>query len=157
MLFTRRILARWALSVAAAAPAALAARAVAGEEKSHKLIIHVGGADPVLMRTALANIEGAAQHFAEIRQPVAIELVANGPGYAMLRDDVSPVKDRIAALRKDFPFVVFSACQRSRAGIAKMEQKTVNEIVEVPEATDVPAGVVRIMELQEQGWSYLRA
>jgi hypothetical protein len=26
----------------------------------------------------------------------------------------------------------------------------------VPEATVVPAGVVRLMELQEQGWSYVR-
>jgi intracellular sulfur oxidation DsrE/DsrF family protein len=26
----------------------------------------------------------------------------------------------------------------------------------VPEATVVPSGVVRLMELQEQGWSYVR-
>ena len=52
--------------------------------------------------------------------------------------------------------VVFSACQMSRKAIAKAEGKAVQDIPQVPEATDVPAGIVRLSELQEQGWSYIR-
>jgi len=49
--------------------------------------------------------------------------------------------------------VVFSACQASRTGFAAAEG---HDIPQVPEATDVPYGIVRLNELQEQGWSYVR-
>jgi intracellular sulfur oxidation DsrE/DsrF family protein len=52
--------------------------------------------------------------------------------------------------------VVFSACQNSRAAIAKAEAKAAQDIPQVPEATDVAAGVVRLNQLQEQNWSYIR-
>jgi len=123
---------------------------------SHKIVFHVGSGDPALMQVALLNIAAAATEYAEMGQTVAIELVANGPGYTMMRADTSPVKDALAETKRKYPFVVFSACQNSRKGAAAREHKTVAEIPEVPEATDVPAGVVRITELQEQNYHYIR-
>jgi intracellular sulfur oxidation DsrE/DsrF family protein len=132
------------------------ASARAAEPAGHRMTFHVGGADPVMMRVALHNIANAADYYAAHRQAVAIELVANGPGYTMLRDDTSPVKAEIAATKKKYPFVIFSACQHSRAGMAAAEHKSIQEIPQVPEATDVTAGVVRLTELQEQSYSYIR-
>jgi intracellular sulfur oxidation DsrE/DsrF family protein len=37
-----------------------------------------------------------------------------------------------------------------------MEREEGRKISFIAEATTVPSGVVRLMELQEQGWSYLR-
>jgi intracellular sulfur oxidation DsrE/DsrF family protein len=37
-----------------------------------------------------------------------------------------------------------------------MEKKEGHPIAILSEATIVPSGVVRLMELQEQGWSYVR-
>jgi hypothetical protein len=37
-----------------------------------------------------------------------------------------------------------------------MEKREGHPITIIPQATVVPAGVVRLMELQEQGWSYVR-
>ena len=155
MLVNRRLISRFGLFGLAAAPALAAGAARAAEEKPHRLVIHVGGGDPGLMNVALANIANAADAYAALGKTIAIELVANGPGYTMLRD-TSPVKARITETHKKYPFVIFSACQNSRSGVAKVEHKTIDQIVELPEATDVPAGVVRIIQLQEQGWSYLR-
>ena len=73
----------------------------------------------------------------------------------MLRADTSPVKDRLKRLKEmAFPGKVqFSACNNTKQGMEKAEGK---EIPIVPEATLVPSGVVRLMELQEKGWSYVR-
>jgi hypothetical protein len=71
----------------------------------------------------------------------------------MLRADTSPVKDRVAAMSMQYPELRFSACENTRAGMAKREGK---EIPLVKEAKSVPSGVIRLIELQEQGWSYLR-
>jgi intracellular sulfur oxidation DsrE/DsrF family protein len=37
-----------------------------------------------------------------------------------------------------------------------MEKAEGHPLTIVPEATVVPAGVVRLTELQEQGWAYIR-
>jgi uncharacterized protein len=37
-----------------------------------------------------------------------------------------------------------------------MEKREGHAIAIVPEAAVVPSGVVHLMELQEQGWSYVR-
>ncbi len=153
----RRLFSRSGLLALVAAPALAKAAEAPAAPRPHRVSIHVGGGSTSEMNVALSNILNIAEYYAARSQPVAIELVANGPGYAMLRDDVSPVKARIAEVHKKLPAVVFSACQNSRAAVAKMEGKTIDQIVQVPEATDVPAGVVRLSELQEQGWSYVRA
>jgi uncharacterized protein len=73
----------------------------------------------------------------------------------MLRDDTSPVKDRIKQL-KDLSFpsnIAFSACNVAKQG---MEKREGHPITIIPQASLVPSGVVRLMELQEQGWSYVR-
>jgi intracellular sulfur oxidation DsrE/DsrF family protein len=71
----------------------------------------------------------------------------------MLREDTSPVKERIKALREKMPTVVFSACDNTRR---RMEKDEGRKLTFVAGATIVPSGAVRLMELQEQGWSYLR-
>ena len=82
-------------------------------------------------------------------------IVTYGPGLHMLRDDTSPVKDRIKRLKElAFPGKIqFSACNNTKQNMEKAEGHAISI---VPEATIVPAGVVRLMELQEQGWSYVR-
>jgi hypothetical protein len=107
------------------------------------------------MTLVLNNATNVAAHYRERNQDVQIEIVAFGPGYLMLRD-ISPVKERISTMRQQLPFVVFSACQNSRRRVAAKESKKLEEIAELPEATGVPAGVVRLSELQEDGWSYVR-
>jgi len=88
-------------------------------------------------------------------EDVDVEIVAYGPDLHMLRGDSSPVQDRIKRL-KDMVFpgkIQFSACNNTKQGMEKAEG---HAIPIVPEATVVPSGVVRLMELQEKGWSYLR-
>ena len=122
----------------------------------HKIAFHVGSADPAMMAVALHNVAAAADYYAERGQTVAIELVVNGPGYTMLRADTSPVKAEVAATKRRYPFVVFSACQKTREGLAAAEHKLPQDIPELPEATDVAAGVVRLSELQAAQYSYIR-
>jgi intracellular sulfur oxidation DsrE/DsrF family protein len=151
----RRFLNRSAGGLILAASIAQTARA-ADTTRAHRIALHVGSADPVLMNAALYNISAAADLYAERNQTVAIELVANGPGYTMLRADKSPVIAHLSDVHARYPFVVFSACQNSRLAQAKAEGKQPQDIPQVPEATSVPAGIVRLTELQEAGWCYIR-
>ena len=86
-------------------------------------------------------------------EEVAIEIVTFGPGLHMLRDDTSPVKQRIAAMALEAPGLTFIACANTQANMSKQENKPVALI---GEAKVMPSGVVRIMELKQKGYAYLR-
>ncbi|WP_426614389.1 DsrE family protein [Bradyrhizobium sp. McL0616] len=121
--------------------------------QSHRLVVQVDVNDPALMNLALNNVSNTVQHYSEIGQKVEVELVAFGPGLHMLRDDTSPVKARIKSMSETMPEVSFSACGNTKENMAKTEAK---EIPLISQAKVTKSGVVRLMELQEQGWSYLR-
>ena len=105
------------------------------------------------MTLALNNAANVDQYYSDKGEPVEIEIVTFGPGLHMLRDDTSPVKDRIKSMAESRPSISFKACGNTQAGMEKAENK---KITLVPQATVVKPGVVRVMELQEQGWSYVK-
>ena len=143
------------IGVAALAVAPLFGRKAdaAVEKKQHKLAIHVDQNDPAVMRLALGNSRNAHELYASMGEDIAIEIVCYSQGLHMLRDDTSPVKDEIRATRAKVPQLAFGACNNTKRAMEKTEGKPVPIIAE---ATIVPAGVVRLVELQEQGYSYLK-
>ena len=139
--------------LAFAAILALSAPTVAYAHKGHKVAIHVDDSDPKRQNMALNNAFNVNAFYESKGEKVIIEVVAYGPGLMMLREDKSKVKDRITKMSLELPNLSFAACGNTRK---KMEKKEGKELVLVSEAKQVPSGVVRLMELQEQGYSYIR-
>jgi uncharacterized protein len=148
---------RWIFKVLAAAmvtvPLLDRKAGAAEEKKTHRLALHVDQNDADVMKLALNNARNAYDLYKERGEEIAVEIVAYSQGLHMLRDDTSPVKDEIHELRKKFPQIAFGACNNTKMGMEKREGKPVPII---PEATIVPAGVVRLVELQEQGFAYVK-
>ena len=128
-------------------------KAPALAKKTHRLVLQVNSNEPAVMNLALNNASNVEQYYKELGEKVEIEIVTFGPGLNMLRDDTSPVKDRIKAMAEKSPSISFKACGNTQENMHKAENK---EIPLVAQASVVKSGVVRVMELQEQGWTYLR-
>ena len=126
---------------------------IVADKKVHRLILQVNTNDPAMMNLALNNATNVTQYYKDLGSKVTIEIVTFGPGLHMLRDDTSPVKARIKAISESTPSISFAACGNTRENMSKVESK---EIPLIAEAKVVKSGVVRVMELQEQGWSYVK-
>ena len=128
---------------------------LAADAKSHRVSIQVDQNDPQVMNLALNNATNVIEYYRAKNEDVDVDIVTYGPGLHMLRDDTSPVKDRIKRLKElAFPGKIqFSACNNTKQGMEKAEGHAISVL---SDATIVPSGVVRLMELQEQGWSYVR-
>ena len=129
--------------------------AAATDPKPHRVAIQVDQNDPQVMNLALNNATNIIEYYRGKNENIDVDIVTYGPGLHMLRDDTSPVKDRIKRL-KDLAFpgkMQFSACNNTKQGMEKTEGHTISIL---SDATIVPSGVVHLMELQEQGWSYVR-
>lgn len=138
----------------AAAQAAQSTPAPAGAiKKTHRLVMQVNTNEPATMNLALNNATNVDNHYRALGEKVEIEVVAFGPGLHMLRDDTSPVKDRIKAISEKSPSITFKACGNTQENMNRAEGKAVPLLAQ---AAVVKSGVVRLVELQEQGWSYIR-
>ncbi|MDX5384431.1 MAG: DsrE family protein [Rhodobacterales bacterium] len=120
---------------------------------AHKVAIHVNQEDPAVMNMALNNAQNISAFYAEKGEEVTIEIVTYGPGLHMLRSDTSPVADRISAMALEMTNLSFSACENTINGMKKKSQK---DVPLLSEANVVPSGAVRLMELQAEGYAYLR-
>jgi intracellular sulfur oxidation DsrE/DsrF family protein len=143
------------LAIAAFLSMPLVSGSFAADAKSHRVSIQVDQNDPQVMNLALNNATNVIEYYRAKNEDVDVDIVTYGPGLHMLRDDTSPVKDRIKRLKElAFPGKIqFSACNNTKQGMEKAEGHAISVL---SDATIVPSGVVRLMELQEQGWSYVR-
>jgi hypothetical protein len=119
----------------------------------HKVAIQVNENNPAIMNLALNNAQNIIAYYKDKKQTVDVRVITYGPGLHMLRDDTSPVKQRVASMSLANPNLSFAACGNTQENQAKAENK---EIKLVSEAKVVPSGVIRLMELQKAGYAYIR-
>jgi intracellular sulfur oxidation DsrE/DsrF family protein len=133
--------------------AAQALKGTVADKKPHRVILQVNSNEPAMMNLALNNATNVMQYYKDVGEEVTIDIVTFGPGLHMLRDDTSPVKARIKAISESTPSISFEARANTRENMSRAESKEVPLILE---AKIVKSGVVRVMELQEQGWTYVK-
>lgn len=121
--------------------------------KAHRVVIQVTQNDPAVMNMALNNAENLVKYYKDKGEKVEIEFVAYGAGLNMVRSDTSPVKERLTAMSGSMKNITFSGCNNTLTNQSKQESKS---ITLVPEARLVPTGIARVVELEEQGWTYVR-
>jgi intracellular sulfur oxidation DsrE/DsrF family protein len=130
-------------SVATLASANAAAQA--STTPKNRVVMQVSDADPGKWNLALNNARNLQADLGAGN--VAIEIVAYGPGIGMLKSD-SVVATRIGeALGQG---VKLEACENTMRGQKLTKADMIDGI------DYVPAGVVEIMQKQQQGWAYLR-
>ncbi len=118
------------------------------DDAKHKLVIQVSTDDPRTQTIAMNNAVNLQKHYGV--DNVDVEIVAYGPGLGMMTAKGKHA-DRIKSLAVQD--ITFSACMNTMNKIEKKKGKK-PKLAEGVET--VPAGVVRIMELQQQGYSYIR-
>ena len=132
-----------------------AAPAIAGQadDGTKRLAIQISDNDPATFNKALNVATNFARGMSESGDFYEIEIVTFNAGLHMLRADTSPVLDRIQSISESIPEVTFSACGNTIAGMTRKEgaEPPITEHAGV-----VTAGVVRLMELDDEGYFIIR-
>ena len=126
-------------SLVAGAPSA------AADPVKYKVVLQVSDADPAKWNLALNNANNIQHDLG--KDNVQIEIVAYGPGLAMLKSE-SKVSPRLAqALDSSIGLL---ACENTMRNTKTTREQMYNGI------SYVDAGVVHIMKRQREGWAYVR-
>lgn len=143
-----RSISRWVVVAALFSGAVFAAEEVKLPPGHHKVVVQVSDADAAGHKIALNNVVNIQKALGV--DNVTIEVVAYGPGLSILTKQ-SPEAERVKSLAVQS--ITFSACGNTMKNVEKASGKP----VELTSGVQVvPAGVIRIMELQEGGYSYIR-
>lgn len=109
------------------------------------VVIQVSEADPAKWEMALINARNVRKAYGD--KPIDVEIVAYGPGLKMFHNN-SQVAVQLEAARKNG--VKLLACGNTMS-MTHTTRDELNRAVEV-----VPAGIVEIMERQQDGYAYVR-
>ncbi len=148
------ILRQTALAIVACLALALTpALAGQADDGTKRLAIQVSDNDPATFNKALNVATNFARGMSEKGEFYEIEIVTFNAGLHLLRTDTSPVLERIESISASIPEVTFSACGNTIAGMTKKEGSAppITEHAQV-----VSAGVVRLMELDDEGYFVIR-
>lgn len=149
MQFLRSLMLGFFVLCAATLPASAQGKA----DDTYKVALHVDDNDAAKMNLTLNNVNNIVADFKKSGRKIDIQVVTYGPGLHMFRDDTSPVKARIQEIALANPNVTFAACGNTQTNMSKAEKK---EIKLISEAKLVPSGVVHLVELQRQGYAYVK-
>jgi intracellular sulfur oxidation DsrE/DsrF family protein len=122
--------------------------------RMHRLVLPINTDDPTTIRALISTALNLPRYFQERNEPFTIEVVAYNAGVHMLRTDTSPVKDLLQVVRTVNPNIRFVVCEATKLGMQRSEGRSITLIDNVDL---VPSGPGRIIELQEDGWSYIRS
>ncbi len=113
-----------------------------------RIVLQISDPNPFKQTLVLNVASNLIRHYGPDK--IDIEIVAFGPGLRLLMDGNSN-QSRISSLNSSG--VQFSACKNTIAGFARKLGHTPDL---VPEAIPVSAGVVRILDLTEQGYTLVK-
>ncbi len=124
------------------------AQVSADSHTRNKLVIQVSTDDPRTQKIALNNAVNLQKLYGI--DNIIIEIVAYGPGLGLMTEK-SIMASRVTSLAMQD--ITFSACGNTMKKVAEKTGKMPKLLEGVGQVT---AGVARIMELQQQGYAYIR-
>src|ERR1039457_5039814 len=113
--------------------------ASASAMEKHRLALQISDNDPVKMNAVLNVAANVSKYYSDKGDEVEIQIVAFKAGLDMLRQDKSPVLDRLKSFKQGMPNVAFMACENTLDAMTRTEGK------EPP-----------LVELGEKGWTIVR-
>jgi intracellular sulfur oxidation DsrE/DsrF family protein len=122
-------------------------------EGYHRLALYIAENDVDRMNGVLDIAANVSRHYSGIGEEVEIEIVAYNQGLHMLREDSSPVKERLSNFMLSMVNVTFQACGNT---LDTMERNEGSRPPLLEGTGMVQTGVAYLIELDEAGWTLVR-
>ncbi|MCB0766822.1 MAG: DsrE family protein [Flavobacteriales bacterium] len=113
--------------------------------RHHRIVMQLVSGDTLVHKGLMRQL----RNMKEVAPDMELEVVCHGPGLDMLMGDRSIVADKV----KEFGTkgVHFLACENT------IKERKLDQAQVLPSAGYVQAGIIHIVERQEDGWSYIKA
>lgn len=115
------------------------------EARHHRIVMQLVSGDTLVHKGLMRQL----RNMKEAAPDMELEVVCHGPGMDMLMSDRSIVADKVKEFSEKG--IVFLACENT------IKERKLDRTLVLPSAGFVQAGIIHIVEKQEDGWSYIKA
>ncbi|MBL7955163.1 MAG: DsrE family protein [Flavobacteriales bacterium] len=116
-----------------------------GGARQHRIIMQLTSGDTLVQKGLMRQLK----NMKEAAPGMQLEVVCHGPGMDLLMSDRSIVQPKITEFASNG--IVFLACENT------IKERNLDRTKVIAEAGYVKAGIIHIVERQEDGWSYIKA
>ncbi|MCB0793283.1 MAG: DsrE family protein [Flavobacteriales bacterium] len=120
------------------------ARSQTGTQQ-HRIVLQLTSGDTLVHKNLMKQL----RNILDAAPTAQIEIVCHGPGLDMLMGDRSVVADKLQ--ERSAQGISFLACENT------IRERKLDRALVLPSAGYVKAGIIHIVERQEEGWSYIKA
>jgi hypothetical protein len=113
--------------------------------RQHRIVMQLTSGDTLVHKNLMKQL----RNMKEAAPTMQLEVVCHGPGMDMLMTDRSIVQEKVREFAGKG--IVFLACENT------ITERKLDRSKVLPEAGLVKAGIIHIVERQEDGWSYIKA
>lgn len=113
--------------------------------RQHRIIMQLTSGDTLVQKGLMRQLK----NMKEAAPSMQLEVVCHGPGMDLLMSDRSVVQPKITEFASKG--IVFLACENT------IKERKLDRTKVIAEAGYVKAGIIHIVERQEDGWSYIKA
>lgn len=113
--------------------------------RQHRIAMQLVSGDTLVHKGLMRQL----RNMLEAAPTMQLEVVCHGPGMDLLMSDRSIVADKVKHFSERG--IVFLACENT------ITERKLDRTLILPEAGYVKAGIIHIVERQEDGWSYIKA
>jgi intracellular sulfur oxidation DsrE/DsrF family protein len=113
--------------------------------RQHRIVMQLVSGDTLVHKGLMRQL----RNMLEAAPTMQMEVVCHGPGMDLLMSDRSIVADKVQYFSGRG--IVFLACENT------IKEKQLDRSKVFPVAGFVQAGIIHIVERQEDGWSYIKA
>lgn len=113
--------------------------------RQHRIVMQLTSGDTLVHK----NLMKQFKNMLEAAPTAKIEVVCHGPGMDLLMSDRSVVQEKVREFASKG--LIFLACENT------ITERKLDRTKVLAEAGFVKAGIIHIVERQEDGWSYIKA
>lgn len=123
-----------------------------GTAQPWRVMLHVSSNQPRRLEILLNETENLLKNSLARQQAVEVEILTNGKGLSLVRNNNSPHARRLQALQDKYRNLVVSACNET---LTRLRREGVS-VELLPQTRIVSSALNEALSRQREGWTYIR-
>ncbi|MFV1985225.1 MAG: hypothetical protein ACC657_16880 [Thiohalomonadales bacterium] len=122
------------------------------EQKNWRLMLHVNSYDPKRYAILLNETEELLKTSLQNNEKVQIELLTNGPGLSLMKDQDKAFTRKLTELADKYDNFTLLACEKA---LKRLQVEKGIRLKLIPQAATVNSALHHVIQRQKEGWSYI--
>lgn len=122
------------------------------ENEPWQVMLHVSHNQDKRFNIMLDEAEQLLSTYKKNKQPLQLEILANGKGLDLVKNENSPHAIKLQQLKNQYDNLVVSVCGQT---LKRIQEETGKSVSLIPDANVVRSAIHQVSKRQKQGWTYI--